>query len=85
MSHRKKLIEAKSRVASTDTITVAKNEILASLNQPGDYVLAIVEVLGDDQHRLRNVRRPFRREPGFGVTSVNYDLAELLERAGEPT
>jgi len=30
------------------------------------------------------VRRPFQREPDFGVTSVNYDLAELLERAEEP-
>ena len=23
-------------------------------------------------------RRPFHREPDFGVTSVNYDFAELL-------
>ena len=29
--------------------------------------------------------RPFRREPDFGVTSVNYDLAGLLARAGEPS
>jgi predicted nuclease of restriction endonuclease-like (RecB) superfamily len=28
------------------------------------------------------VRRPFRREPDFGVTSVNYDFAELLARGG---
>jgi len=30
------------------------------------------------------VRTPFRREPDFGVTSVNYDFAELLARAEEP-
>ena len=30
------------------------------------------------------VRHPFGREPDFGVTSVNYDLAELLARAVEP-
>ena len=29
-------------------------------------------------------RRPFQREPDFGVTSVNYDFAELLVRAGVP-
>jgi hypothetical protein len=27
----------------------------------------------------------FKREPDFGVTSVNYDFAELLARAGEPS
>lgn len=35
-------------------------------------------------HRVHYLRRPFRREPDFGVTSVNYDFAELLARAGEP-
>jgi hypothetical protein len=33
---------------------------------------------------VRYVRRPFQREPDFGVTSVNYDLRELLARAVEP-
>ena len=28
---------------------------------------------------------PFQREPDFGVTSVNYDFAELLARAEEPS
>ena len=27
---------------------------------------------------------PFHREPDFGVTSVNYNFADLLARAGEP-
>jgi hypothetical protein len=31
------------------------------------------------------LRRPFQREPDFGVTSINYDFAELLARAGEPS
>jgi len=30
------------------------------------------------------VRKPFVREPDFGVTSVNYDIAELLKRAEVP-
>jgi hypothetical protein len=29
------------------------------------------------------LRRPFRREPDFGVTSVNYDFAQLLVRSEE--
>jgi hypothetical protein len=34
---------------------------------------------------VRYVRQPFQREPDFGVTSVNYDMRELLARAEEPS
>ena len=34
--------------------------------------------------KVRYVRRPFTREPDFGVTSTNYNLRELLERSEEP-
>ncbi len=66
------------------TVTVTKNEILYSLNKPEDFILAIVEFLDADQHRVHYVRRPFQREPDFGVTSVNYDFAELLGKAERP-
>ena len=78
-----RFIEVKGRVAGADTITVTRNEILTSLNKPEDYILAIVAFDGDD-HRVHYVRTPFQREPDFGVTSVNYNLAELLARAEEP-
>jgi superfamily II DNA or RNA helicase len=83
-SGRLRFLEVKGRVTGADTVTVTKNEILYSLNKPEDFVLAIVEFLEGDSHRVHYVRRPFQREPDFGVTSVNYDLAELLERAEEP-
>jgi hypothetical protein len=35
-------------------------------------------------YRAHYVRRPFQREPDFGVTSVNYDFAELIARAKGP-
>ena len=38
-------------------------------------------VTGDDTHRVHYLRQPFQREPDFGVTSVNYDFAELLEES----
>ena len=38
----------------------------------------------DGTHRVHYLRRPFQREPDFGVTSVNYDFAELLARAEAP-
>jgi superfamily II DNA or RNA helicase len=81
---RLRFIEVKGRVSGADTVTVTKNEILTSLNKPEDYILAIVEFFPDDTHRVYYLRRPFQREPDFGVTSVNYDLAELITRAGEP-
>jgi hypothetical protein len=79
-----RFLEVKGRVQGAATITVTKNEILYSLNKPEDFILAIVEFLDGDSHRLHYVRRPFQREPDFGVTSVNYSFAELLARAGAP-
>jgi hypothetical protein len=34
--------------------------------------------------RVHYIRKPFSREPDFNVTSVNYNLAELMERAENP-
>ena len=71
----------KGRVAGADTITVTRNEILYSLNKPDDFILAIVEFLVGDTHRVHYIRRPFQREPDFGAASVNYEFGELLARA----
>ncbi len=76
-----RFIEVKGRMSGASTITVTRNEILYSLNKPDDFILAIVEFLDPHTHRVYYVRRPFYREPDFGVTSVNYDLAELLAKA----
>lgn len=81
---RLRFIEVKGRVTGADTVTVTRNEILTSLNKPDDYILAMVEFMGSDEHRVHYLRRPFQREPDFGVTSANYDFADLLARAGEP-
>ena len=80
-----RFIEVKGRVTGAPTITVTRNEILYSLNKPDDFILAIVEFLDGDSHRVHYVRQPFQREPDFGVTSVNYDFAELLARAVAPS
>ena len=79
-----RFIEVKGRVSGASTITVTRNEILYSLNKPDDFVLAIVEFIDGDSHRVHYVRQPFQREPDFGVTSVNYDFTELLARAEVP-
>jgi len=78
-----RFIEVKGRISGAATVTVTKNEILYSLNKPEDFILAIVEFRPDGD-RIHYVRRPFHREPDFGVTSVNYDLNELLARGESP-
>ena len=80
-----RFIEVKGRASGASTITVTRNEILYSLNKPEDFILGIVEFLDDGRHQVHYVREPFQREPDFGVTSVNYDFAELLARAGKPS
>lgn len=79
-----RFIEVKGRTADADTITVTRNEIITSLNKPDDFVLAMVEFLDGDAHRVSYLRRPFHREPDFNAVSVNYSFAELLARAGPP-
>jgi len=81
---RLRFLEVKGRVSGAATITVTKNEILYSLNKPEDFILAIVEFLPDNAHRVHYLRQPFQREPDFGVTSVNYSTTELIARAEPP-
>ena len=80
-----RFIEVKGRASGAATITVTRNEILYSLNKPEDFILGIVEFQDGGRHRIHYVREPFQREPDFGVTSVNYDFAELLARAKAPS
>jgi len=74
-------IEVKGRVKSASTVTITRNEMLYALNQSDKFILAIVLVDEDDSlggpFYLRN---PFDAEPGWGVSSVNYDLRSLLEK-----
>ena len=80
-----RFIEVKGRVSGAPTITVTRNEILYSLNKPDDYILGIVEFLDGGEHHVHYVREPFQCEPDFGVTSVNYNFAELLVRGQRPS
>ena len=56
--------------------------MLYAFNQGDKFILAIVLVNEDDSvEGPFYVRRPFDREPGWGVCSINYELRELLRRA----
>ncbi|MGD0794304.1 MAG: helicase-related protein [Dehalococcoidales bacterium] len=77
-------IEVKGRDYRATTVTVTKNEILTGLNKPEEFILAVVLVDGKSVHEPVYIRYPFGREPDFGVTSVNYDLGEIIARGGKP-
>jgi superfamily II DNA or RNA helicase len=78
---RLRFIEVKGRVQGATTVTVTKNEILTSLNRPDAYILAIVSVVSGVAETPAYLRQPFTQEPEFGTASVNFKLAELLEKA----
>jgi hypothetical protein len=80
-----RFIEVKGRVEGARTVTVTKNEILTALNKPEGFILALVLVSDGEGRELRYVREPFNREPDFNVTSVNYDLSELMNLGREPS
>ena len=73
-------IEVKGRLAGADTVTLSKNEILAALNKPDCWLLAIVEVDGATTHTTY-LRRPALRTPAFTETSVNFDMGRLRKSA----
>jgi SNF2 family DNA or RNA helicase len=80
-----RFIEVKGRITGAATITVTTNEIRYSFNKPDSYILAIVEFMEDGSHQTHYIRQPFKREPDFGVTSVNYSFNELLQKAEKPS
>ena len=71
-------IEVKGRVQGATTVTITKNEILTGLNKPDSYVLSLVMVSEEGPHDPVYISSPFRKDLDFGVTSVNYDLKDLL-------
>ena len=75
-------IEVKGRIKGATTITVTRNEMLYALNQAEKFVLAIVQVDENEQidgpYYLRN---PFDAEPGWGVSSINFEIKEFLKKA----
>jgi SNF2 family DNA or RNA helicase len=83
-----RFIEVKGRIEGADTITVTKNEILYSFNEPEKYILAIVELAAGSEKRVHYLRRPFEGcgiNLDFNGASVNFPMADLLARAGAPS
>jgi len=83
-----RFIEVKGRIKGATTVTITKNEILTGFNKPEDFILALVlvppQTVTQEACKVFYLRKPFQREPDFGVTSVNYSLPDLLTKAEAP-
>jgi superfamily II DNA or RNA helicase len=83
-----RFIEVKGRTAGAPTVTVSRNEILTSLNEPERYVLALVEVAPHGGETVRYLRRPFTGAPEgfvFTTTAVTFPWRDLWDRAETPS
>jgi hypothetical protein len=79
-----RFIEVKGRHAEGREVIVTKNEILASLNAPETFVLALVQVDGGFTREPIYVRQFFKRELGFAETAVVFDLKALAAQGAPP-
>lgn len=80
-----RFIEVKGHRPGAQTVTLTRNEILLSLNAPEKYILALVEVAPDGKiTAIRYVRDFERTEPAQSVTSISYNLADLLTASTPP-
>lgn len=72
-----RFVEVKGRAKGAATVTVSRNEMLCGLNNPEQFILAIVEVDGDATHTIYLKRPPFDA-PGMATNSTNYDIRDLI-------
>lgn len=82
---RLRFIEVKGKAVGRETVTVSATQVRCCLNQPDNWILAIVPVDGDRALSPRYVWRPFTTPPDFAEVSKNLDLSQLFERAEEPS
>lgn len=76
-------IEVKGRWQGADTVTLTRNEILASRNAPEQFRLALVEVTPEGPAQPRYLSGFPLSEPGFAEVAATFHLGQLLERAQE--
>jgi superfamily II DNA or RNA helicase len=74
-----RFIEVKGRRRDATTVTITKNEIIYGLNLPEQFILALAFVDGK-RVEMHYVQNAFRFEPDFAVTSINFNVKDLLTK-----
>ncbi len=77
-----RFIEVKGRAKGATTVTISKNEILTGLNRPEEFILAIVEVDGE-QTKTVYLKTPFMGmdKPSFAEVNRSFNIQELIRNA----
>jgi hypothetical protein len=79
-----RFIEVKGRQADGREVIITKNELLASLNAPDAFILALVRIEHGYAQAPLYVRRFFGRELGFAETAVVFNIDDLMSLAAVP-
>lgn len=77
-------IEVKGRWQGADTVTLTRNEIVASRNSPEQFRLALVEVGEDGGRPPRYLSHLPFQEPAFAEVAATFHLGELLSLSHGP-
>lgn len=78
------LIEVRGCHQDADSVTLTRNEIVASRNAPDAFQLVLVQVTPSGASPPRYLSSfPFR-EPGFAEVASTFKLSDLLAAAREP-
>lgn len=77
-----RFIEVKGRAKGASTVTISKNEMLYAMNSPKEFILAIVEVEGQNT-RTVYLKEPFKGvdKPSFMEVSRNFNIMDLIHNA----
>ena len=81
---RLRFIEVKGKAIGKSTVTVSATQIRYCCNQPENWILALVQVDEEKAREPRYLYGPFSQAPDFAEVGRNFDLAELLGKAGSP-
>ena len=79
-----RFLEVKGRHVDGDVVILTKNEVLAALNAPEAFILAIVRIADGGARDPVYIRHPPFREPGFGECHVALKIADLLSLGASP-
>ena len=75
-----RLIEVKGRRTGARAVTLTAGEVRSALAYPEAFILAIVEVDGDNTHTTY-LSRPFRNEPDDAAISVTFSIPALVKQS----
>ena len=77
-----RFIEVKARIKGALTVPVSKNEILHALNSPKEFILAIVEVDGQNTKTIY-LKEPFKglQKTSFMEVNRSFKIEELIHNS----